>query len=93
MTLYAILRRNGWKSPEDLEAAAARSKQVGEQMQDDVRWIRTYVFGESDGSLGSVCIYEGSGEEALRQHASRAELPIDEVLPIAKTVIVRSDPE
>ena len=28
-----------------------------EQMPDDVRWIRSYVLVEEDGSLGIVCIY------------------------------------
>jgi hypothetical protein len=31
MKLYAILRRDGWRSPEDLGAAAERSKQVGDE--------------------------------------------------------------
>jgi hypothetical protein len=39
MELYAILRRSGWKSPEELQEAAGRSTKVGnEQMADDVRW-------------------------------------------------------
>ena len=47
MNMYAILRRGGWRSPEDLGAAAERSSQVGEEeMSDDVRWIRSYVLEE-----------------------------------------------
>jgi hypothetical protein len=58
MKTYVILRRSGWRTPEDLQEAAARSKQVGdEQMSDDIRWIRSYVFPEDDGSLATVCIY------------------------------------
>jgi hypothetical protein len=38
MRTYVILRRSGWKSPQELEEAAGRSKQVGdEQMSDDIR--------------------------------------------------------
>jgi hypothetical protein len=93
MELYAILRRNGWASPADLEQAAARSTKVGdEQMPDDVWWIRSYVLDEGNGSLGTVCIYEASSPEAIRRHAECAELPVDEVIPIADTVIVRPDP-
>ncbi|MGH3002554.1 MAG: nickel-binding protein, partial [Gaiellaceae bacterium] len=70
MNTYAILRRNGWRTPEDLEAAALRSRQIGdEQMPDDVRWIRSYVLLEEDGSLGTVCIYQGTDPEAIRRHA------------------------
>ena len=94
MNTYVILRRSGWRSPEDLQAAAARSKQVGdEEMSDDIRWIRSYVLQEDGGSVGTVCIYEASSPEAIREHASRAELPADEIIAVADTVIVRPDPE
>jgi len=94
MNTYAILRRNGWRSPEDLEAAALRSRQVGdEQMPEDVRWIRSYVLVETDGTLGTVCIYLATDPEAVRRHAETADLPVDEILPVADTVIVRPDPE
>ena len=94
MDLFAILRRSGWKSPGDLEEAAARSKKVGdEEMSDDIRWIRSYVLEEDGGSVGTVCIYEATGEDAIRKHAGLADLPVDEVIPIADTVLVRPDPE
>ncbi len=93
MELYAILRRNGWSSGAELEEAAARSTKVGdEQMSDDVRWIRSYVLQEGGGSVGTVCIYEAVGPDAIRTHASLAHLPVDEIVPIADTVVVRPDP-
>jgi hypothetical protein len=94
MQQYVILRRSGWSSPADLQEAAARSSQVGdEEMSDDIRWIRSYVLQEDGGSVGTVCIYEASSPEAIREHASRADLPVDEIIPIADTVIVRPDPQ
>jgi hypothetical protein len=94
MKLYAILRRSGWKSGEELEEAAGRSTKVGdEDMPNDIRWIRSYVLEEGGGSVGTVCIYEASSEHAIREHASKADLPVDEIIPIADTVIVRPDPE
>ena len=94
MNLYAILRRSGWRSPADLEEAAGRSSKVGdEEMPDDIRWIRSYVLEEGGGSVGTVCIYEASSPEAIRDHAGRADLPVDEIIAIADTVIVRPDPE
>jgi hypothetical protein len=93
MNTYVILRRSGWRSPEELQAAAERSTQVGdEQMSDDVRWIRSYVLQEDGGSVGTVCIYQASSPEAIREHASRAELPVDEIIAVADTVVVRADP-
>jgi hypothetical protein len=94
MQQYVILRRSGWKSGSELEEAAGRSSRVGdEEMSDDIRWIRSYVLEEDGGSVGTVCIYEASSPEAIREHASRADLPVDEIIPIADTVIVRPDPE
>ncbi len=94
MELYAIVRRSGWRSGEELEQAAARSTKVGnEQMPEDVRWIRSYVLDESDGSVGTVCIYEATSPQAIREHASLADLPVDEVIRVADTVIVRPDPQ
>ena len=94
MDTYVILRRGGWRSPKDLQAAAERSTKVGdEEMPDDIRWIRSYVLEEGGGSVGTVCIYQASSPEAIRDHASRADLPVDEIIPVADTVLVRPDPE
>jgi len=91
---YVILRRGGWRTPEDLEAAAAKSSSVGDdEMSEDIRWIRSYVVNESDGGLGTVCVYQASSPEKLREHASRAGLPADEIIEVADTVLVRPDPQ
>src|SRR5437763_16778227 len=94
MELYAILRRNGWRSGAELEAAAARSTKVGnDEMAEDVRWIRSYVLEERGGSVGTVCIYQATSPEAIYAHARRADLPVDEVILVADTVLARPDPE
>ena len=94
MDTYVILRRGGWSSGDELGVAAERSKAVGDQeMSDDIRWIRSYVLEEGDGRVGTVCIYEASSPEAIRRHASLADLPVTEIIPVADTVVVRPDPE
>ncbi|MDQ3739798.1 MAG: DUF4242 domain-containing protein [Actinomycetota bacterium] len=94
METFVILRRSGWAGPPELEEAAARSRKVGdEEMADDVRWIRSYVTAEEDGRVGTVCVYQASSEQAIRDHASRADLPADEIVRVADTVVVRPDPE
>lgn len=92
MDLYVILRRNGWATPGDLETAAARSSAEGDKPGSGVRWIRSYVLAEDSGDVGTVCIYEAESPEAIRAHAESADLPVDEVIPVADTVIVRPDP-
>ena len=92
METYVILRRGGWRTPEELKEAAGRSTAEGDQMPDDIRWIRSYVLSEPDGALGTVCIYQASSPEAIRTHAYRASLPVDEIVAVADTVVVRPDP-
>jgi hypothetical protein len=85
MDLYVILRRGGWRSPEELQEAAARSTAEGERMPNDIRWIRSYVLEEGEG-LGTVCIYEASSprrcgrpaghrDRQSRRHGDRAARP------------------
>jgi hypothetical protein len=93
MNLYVIRRPSGWRTPEQLQAAAARSKHVGdEEMPQDVRWIRSYVVHEADGGLGTFCIYEASSPEKIREHAERAGIPATDIFEVGETVLVRPDP-
>jgi hypothetical protein len=92
MDTYVILRRGGWRSPEDLQEAAKRSTAVGDQMPDDVRWIRSYVLEEGGSTVGTVCIYQATSPDAIRRHADAADLPVTEIIRVADTVLVRPDP-
>ncbi len=93
MDTYVILRRRGWRTPADLEQAGAKSAQVGdEEMPDDIRWLRSYALAEEDGTVGTVCVYQASSPEAIRDHAERAGLPADEIIAVADTIVVRPDP-
>ncbi len=92
MDLYGIVRRNGWRTGADLEAAAARSTTEGDKESSGVRWIRSYVLSEESGEVGTFCVYEADSPEAIRAHADAADLPVDEIVPIGDTVIVRPDP-
>lgn len=93
METFVILRRGAWKEESDLQDAAEESTRVAdEEMSDQVKWIRSYVLEEEDGTLGTVCIYQAEDEDAIMEHAQRAGLPADEVLRVADTVIVRDDP-
>ena len=92
MDTYVILRRSGWRSGEELAEAAGRSTAEGDKMPDDIRWIRSYVLEEGNG-VGTVCIYQASSPEAIRAHAAAADLPVDEIIKVVDTVLVRPDPE
>src|SRR4051794_32817408 len=88
MKMYVIARPNGWTSAQELKKAAGVSARVGnDEMPDKVRWIRSYVTKPPGGRVGTVCIYQGTDPEAVREHARRAGLPADTVTEIADTVI------
>jgi hypothetical protein len=91
MKTYAIRRKNAWASPEEIPAE--RSKEVADdEFPSDIRWIRSYVIAEEDGTLGSVCIYQASSPEAIRKHAHRVGMPADDIWNVADTVVIRPDP-
>jgi sporulation protein YlmC with PRC-barrel domain len=93
MNTYTIRRKNAWRSPEEVEQVAQRSKQVADDdFPADIRWIRSYVIAEEDGTLGTVCIYQASSPEAIRKHAHRVGMPADVINDVADTVVIRPDP-
>ena len=94
MQTFAIMRRRGWIERGELDDAGERSNFTREvEMAGQMRWIRSYFFREEDGTLGTICIYEAESADAIREHARRALLPSDEVLPIFETVLNLPDPE
>src|SRR3954464_11428606 len=93
MELYVIRRPSAWANVGELEAIGAKSARIGnDEMADRVRWIRSYVVKESDGRLGSFCIYEARDPESIREHARRVGMPGDQIFPVLDTIVVRADP-
>ena len=94
MNTYVIRREKAWPSADDLGKTAERSKQVAaDDFPDDIAWIRSYVIKEEGGTLGTVCIYQATSIDKVKEHAKRVDMPADEVLEVADTVIIRPDPQ
>jgi Nickel responsive protein SCO4226-like len=94
MPLYIVPRTSAWLSEEERAAAADCLPAVLEHMQGgDVRFIRSYIVREEDGTYGAFCIYEASSPEAIRAHSDWALLPTDAIKPIEETVVSAPDPE
>jgi hypothetical protein len=92
MHTYVVLRRSGWSSLVELEKAGGVSAQVGQEMSDRVRWIRSYVTREANNRLGTVCIYQAKTPADIRDHAMRADLPCDTIVPVGDTIVINADP-
>jgi len=69
-------------SEAELRTSALRSKQVIAEMT-GVVWIKSYI-SESEGKI--FCEYDAPNEEAIREHARRAGLPVDKISQIALEV-------
>ena len=91
MDLYATFGATAGRPGRPREAAA-RSTAEGDKDGSGIRWIRSYVLSEESGELGTVCIYEAEARRRSAPMPRRADLPVDEIIPVADTVIVRPDP-
>jgi hypothetical protein len=93
MPLYVVPRTRVWLSDEELAAAIDCVPAVNDALRGEVRWIRSYVVGEEDGTYSAYCVYEASSPEALRRHADALGLPTDAIKPVAATIVAAPDPE
>jgi hypothetical protein len=93
MQTYLILRRGGWTTSQHLKASATRSAARGDQMHYDIRWIRSHVTAEADGTVGTVCVYQAASPESIREHARHPVICADEIVVIGETVVVAPDRE
>jgi len=80
LTDYLILRQlDEPLTEEELAAAGEESGQALEELRDegvDIRWIESEVMTDEDGLItGTFCHYQAKNEEAIREHAERADLP------------------
>jgi hypothetical protein len=93
MDLYIIRRRGIWADQEEIKATNEKSQQVGREMADRLRWIRSYAVSEEDGRIGSVCIYEATDADAILEHGQRIGAPISEFQVVRGAVVKQPDPQ
>ncbi len=92
MQTYLVARRSVWPTDEARREADVRSTAEAARLTEEIASIRSYALEEHDRTFGSICIFEASSPEAVRRHAAAAGLPVDEIVKVADTVIVRPDP-
>jgi len=92
VTLYLVPRTRAWLSAEEVAAATDCVPAVNETI-DGIRWIRSYIVAEDDGSFSGYCVYDASDPEALRRHADALMLPTDAIKPVVATIVAAPDPE
>lgn len=92
MDLYAIFRRN-LGSPDDLPEIDRRSQAELDRRPDELRKIRSFVFEEDDGTVGTICVYEAADPAAIRDHGATAGVKVDDIRKVTAIDVHRPDPE
>ena len=92
MPLYLVPRTRAWLSAEEVAAAADCVPAVNDTI-DGLRWIRSYIVEEEDGTFSGYCVYEADSPDVLRRHADALMLPTDAIKPVVATIVVAPDPE
>jgi hypothetical protein len=89
---YVVVRRRAWRTHPDAVEAVARATLEAARLSVIVTWAQTYVVEETDGTIGSICVYDAVSPEAVLYHSDAAELPVDEIVRVADTIVLRPDP-
>lgn len=82
MPRYVIQRNLGQVSEEQVQQAATHSGQVRQERFPDIGWDHSHVV-RTDTGLMTLCVYEASSPERVREHARAAGLPADAIYEIA----------
>jgi Nickel responsive protein SCO4226-like len=92
VTTYLVPRTGVWLSEEEVAAATDCIPAVNDTLREHVRWIRSYVVSEPDGTFSAYCVYEATSAEWLSRHADATGLPPDAIKPVFATVVAAADP-
>jgi len=81
MPRYLVERTfpDGLAIPMTDQGAAVCLTVVGNNMQDNVTWVHSYV---TEDKKKSFCIYDAPSPEAIRNAAKRNSLPVDEITQV-----------
>ena len=93
MDLYLVPRTSAWLSEEEVAAAVDCAPAVIDTLGGDIRWIRSYIVREADGTFSGYCLYEAADPELLRRYADALGLPTDAIKPVAATIVAAADPD
>lgn len=82
MPRYMITRTLPPLTPEQLEAIGKKVVATCAQIE-GMNWIRSHLTADGKHSF---CEFEAPSAEACREHATRAGLPVDEVIPLGSEI-------
>ena len=82
MPRYLVERTfpDGLDIPMNNEGANVCLTVVGNNLQDSVTWVHSYVTGDKKKTF---CIYDAPSPEAIRKAAQRNNLPVDRITEVS----------
>jgi hypothetical protein len=83
--VYVVSRPRAWLSEEELAATLECAPAILEQFAEHIRWIRSDVFQEDDGSFSGQCVYEATSPEWIERLSEAAMLPVASIKELAVT--------
>ena len=90
--VYLVRRHGVGRDAAQIERRLATARRIAdEDMPHQVIWLRSYALHEDDGALGTACLYQAVDTRALKEHAARAGLPVDEITPVFGRIVFRED--
>ncbi len=92
--VYLVRRHGVGRDAGQFERRLATARRIAdEDMPRQVSWLRSYALQEGAGVLGTACLYQAVDPGALREHAARAGLPVDEITPVFGRLVFRDEPD
>ena len=70
---------DGLAIPVDPQGSQVCLTVVGNNLQDDVTWVHSYVTGDKQKTF---CIYDAPSPEAIQRAAERNGLPVDQITEV-----------
>lgn len=68
-------------APQQMQAVAAKSKQVLDQLAPDVQWQQSFVTDDH-----IFCVYFAKDADVVRKHADLAGLPANQIIEVRNVV-------
>jgi hypothetical protein len=82
VTRYVVARTRAWHSEEELAASVECSATVLKVFEEHVRWVRSDILREDDGTFSANCVYDATSPEWIIKLSEAAMLPADSIRPL-----------
>ncbi|MBX3605393.1 MAG: DUF4242 domain-containing protein [Piscinibacter sp.] len=90
--VYLVRRPVVGRDAAQLDVRLAIARRIAdEDMPQQVSWLRSYAVHADGGGIGTFCLFQATEPAALREHAARAGLPVDEITPVFGRLVFRED--